>query len=46
MRAGLIGENVDALADVATIEFLHERLGQEFPVSGDDIARYRAEVES
>lgn len=36
----LIGADVDALADVATIDFLHTRLGLEFAVSGDMIAQH------
>lgn len=37
----LIGEDVDALADVATIRFLHEQLGGGYPISGDLIARHK-----
>ncbi len=37
----LIGEDVDALADVATIRFLHEQLGGDYPISGDLIARHK-----
>ncbi|TXK17378.1 hypothetical protein [Homoserinibacter sp. GY 40078] len=42
--AGHIGQDVDARADVATIEYLHERFGQEFPISGDHIARHHAAI--
>ena len=36
-----ISPNVDREADVFTITFLHKRLGQDFPISGDDLARAR-----
>lgn len=39
--AELIGPNTDALADVPTVQFLHDRLGQEHPISGDMIARHK-----
>lgn len=42
MGARLIGENVDTLADVATVEWMHLHRMGEFPVDGDMIARAKA----
>lgn len=36
-----LSANVDREADVDTIEFLHRRLGEDFPISGDELARAR-----
>jgi hypothetical protein len=44
MGVELISPNVDREADVFTIDFLHRRLGQDFPISGDALALARAEV--
>lgn len=40
--SALIGVNVDARADAATLARLHELTGEEFPISGDDVARAKA----
>lgn len=37
----LIGDDVDAFADVPTIRFLHEQFGGDYPISGDLIARHK-----
>lgn len=37
--AARIGPELDVRADVPTIQFIYEHLDQEFPVSGDLIAR-------